>query len=122
MSTNSNRAVPCPDSRLTAIKLLHTVVWAFMAGCIFALPLLAFTRQFRWALILTVVILFECAVLAVNRGRCPMTDYAARFTDNRADNFDIYLPNWLAQHNKAIFGTMFVVNEVVVVWRWMERP
>ena len=47
------------------------------------------------AILLTVLILIECGVLAVNRGRCPLTDVAAKFTDKRADNFDIYLPNWL---------------------------
>jgi hypothetical protein len=26
---------------LTAIKLLHTVIWAFLAGCILALPVVA---------------------------------------------------------------------------------
>lgn len=93
-----------------------------MAGCILALPFLAFTRHFRWVFILTVFVLFECAVLGMNRGRCPMTDWAARFTDDRADNFDIYLPNWLARYNKVIFGTLFVVNEVVVVWFWIIRP
>jgi hypothetical protein len=109
------------ESRLTVIKLLHTLVWAFMAGCILAIPVLASTRDFRWAFTLTAVILLECAVLAANRGRCPMTDWAARFTDNRADNFDIYLPMWLARYNKAIFGTLFVVNEIIVVSLWLTQ-
>jgi len=98
---------------------MHTVVWALLAGCIVALPLLAFAGHFRWALILTGIICAECAVLAVNGGRCPLTDCAARFTQKRADNFDIYLPNWLARHNKAIFGTLFVVNELLVLCRWL---
>jgi hypothetical protein len=96
-------------------------VWALLAGCIVALPVTAFMRQFPWALILTVIILCECAILAANRGRCPFTDWAARFTDERVDNFDIFLPNWLARHNKAIFGTLFVVNETIVLWRWLVR-
>jgi len=108
-----------PDYRLTAIKLLHTAVWALMAGFIFALPFLASIHQFRWVLILTLIIVGECVILALNRGRCPLTDWAARFTDDRAHNFDIYLPNWLAQYNKVIFGTLFVVNEVVVLWLWL---
>jgi hypothetical protein len=109
------------DYRLTTIKVLHTLVWAFMAGCILALPVFAFKRQFRWALFFTLVILTECAVLAMNRGRCPMTDWAARFTADRADNFDIYLPNWLARYNKAIFGTLFVVGELALFWQWIGR-
>ena len=48
-----------------------------------------------------------------------MTDWAARFTQDRAANFDIYLPEWLARNNKVIFGTLFAVNELFVLWRWM---
>lgn len=107
---------------LIAIKLLHTVIWAFMAASIIALPFLAVLRRFRWAAILTVIVLLECIVLAANRGRCPLTDLAARYTDERASNFDIYLPNSLASHNKTIFGTLFVVNELIVLWCWRKRP
>lgn len=121
MPTSTLQNVRYGAFRLSLIKLLHTIVWALMAGCIVALPFLALMRQFGWALILSAVILFECAVLAVNGGLCPMTDWAARFTEDRADNFDIYLPNWLARYNKAIFGTLFVVNEAIVVWLWMAR-
>jgi hypothetical protein len=28
------------------------------------------------------------------------------------------VPEWLAKHNKAIFGTLFVVNEAIVLWLW----
>ena len=106
---------------LTAIKLLHTVIWAFLAACILALPILALLRRFRWAAILSVIVLLECGLLAVNGGRCPLSDLAARYTDERASNFDIYLPNWLASHNKTIFGTLFVVSELIVLWRWLKR-
>jgi hypothetical protein len=104
---------------LIGIKLLHTAVWLFFAGCIVAIPLVGAWRQFRWAAILTVVVLGECAVLAVNRGRCPLTDLAGRYTEARPDNFDIYLPLWLARHNKTIFGTLFVMGELFVLGRWM---
>jgi hypothetical protein len=80
---------------------------------------MALMHRFDWAAILTAVILAECSVLALNHGRCPLTDVAARFTDQRADNFDIYLPNWLARNNKAIFGTIFVANELIVLWCWL---
>ncbi len=106
---------------LTAIKLLHTLIWAFLAGCILALPVLGMLRRFRWAAILSGLILLECLVLAVNGGRCPLSDAAARFTTGRSHNFDIYLPGWLAQHNKAIFGTLFVAGEFVVVGCWLRE-
>jgi hypothetical protein len=105
---------------LVAIKLLHTAVWAVLVGCIVALPKTALLHRFDWAIILTVIIVAECSVLALNRGRCPLTGLAARFTSDRADNFDIYLPNWVARHNKAIFGTLFVINELFVLWCWLK--
>ncbi len=108
--------------KLRQIRLLHTAIWAVMAGSILALPWLAWLGKFRWAFGLTLLIVGECVVLAVNGGRCPLTDIAARHTNNRACNFDIYLPLWLACNNKSIFGFLFVAGEVIVVWRWARRP
>ncbi len=108
-----------PHSRLkalVAIKLLHTLVWAIMVGSILALPVTGLLERFNAAIILTVIIVSERGMLALNRGQCPLTGLAGRFTTNQADNFDIYLPNWLARHNKTIFGTLFVINELFVLW------
>jgi len=105
---------------LTGVKLLHTAIWAFLAGCILALPITGFMHRFDWAMILSAITLVECGALALNRGRCPLTDLAARFTDERSNNFDICLPDWLARYNKAIFGTLFVINELIVLWLWLE--
>jgi hypothetical protein len=107
--------------KLRQIKLLHTAIWAIMAASILALPWAGWSGQFRWALGLTLLILGECLVLGLNHGRCPLTDMAARYTDDRADNFDIYLPLWLARHNKRIFGLLFVVGELAVLLRWTRR-
>ncbi len=108
-----------PSAELAAIKLLHTIVWALLAGCVLALPMAAFRRRFRLAFTLIAIMIGECLVLAANGGRCPLTDVAARFTAERAPNFDIYLPTWLAANNKTIFGTLFIVNTAFVLWRWM---
>jgi hypothetical protein len=118
MSAAATNCISRRDYRLAAVKLLHTAVWALLAGSILVLPVLALLRQFRWAFIITALVICECGALAANRGRCPLTDLAARFTDDRADNFDIYLPNWLARYNKVIFGTLFTLNELIVLWCW----
>ena len=107
-------------SALVAIKLLHTAVWCFFVGCILAIPFAAASRSFLMAAILTGLVLAECAVLLLNRGRCPLTDLAGRYTDERAANFDIYLPLWLARHNKEIFGTIFAAGELFVIERWLN--
>jgi hypothetical protein len=105
---------------LIVIRLLHTIIWAFLAACIVALPFVALMGHFDWAVIITLVVLLECGVLAFNRGRCPLTGLAARYSDSRADNFDIYLPGPIARHNKLIFGTLFVLGEAVLLWQWLR--
>jgi hypothetical protein len=106
---------------LTGIRALHTAIWCFFAGCIVAIPFAAAQYRFRWVAGLSGLVLIECLVLAANRGRCPMTGLAARYTAERRDNFDIYLPLWLARHNKTVFGTLFVVGELFALAQWLLR-
>ena len=65
---------------LVAIKLVHTLIWAFFAGAILGLPAAAWAHRFDWAVVLTALVLIECLVLALNRGSCPLTSLAARFS------------------------------------------
>lgn len=104
---------------LVGIKLLHTMVWAFFAGCIVAIPIAGARNQLAWAAGLSGLVLAECLALVLNHFRCPLTDIAARYTPERADNFDIYLPLWLARHNKTIFGVLFLAGELFVLARWL---
>jgi hypothetical protein len=98
------------------VKVIHTVVWAFFVFCICAVPAAALAGHLGWATGFTAAVLLECVVLAANGWRCPLTDVAARYTDDRADNFDIYLPVWLARYNKQVFGTLFVAGLLVFLW------
>jgi len=109
------------EQTLTLIKLAHTVIWAIMATAIIAIPVAAMRRRFRLADWLSALIVGECIILALNGGRCPLTDLAARFTADRAANFDIFLPRWLAESNKLIFGGLFAAGELVCARRWLER-
>jgi len=103
---------------LRTIKALHTLVWAAFAGCIVAIPVVAWQRELRAAFVLIAVVMIEVGVLFANRMRCPLTDIAARHTGDRRANFDIYLPLWLARWNKHVFGTLFVLGIVYTLFRW----
>lgn len=106
---------------LRLIKFAHTVVWAFFAGAILAIPVFAALGQFNWVVILTVLIMVEVIVLAANGLRCPLTGIAAKYTEDRRANFDIYLPLWLATWNKQVFGALFVSGMVFAFARWLQR-
>lgn len=105
-----------PESKLRVIKVLHTVVWAVFAGSILAIPVLALLGNLTIAWSLIGFVFLEVVVLVANRMRCPLTDVAGRYTTERRDNFDIYLPLWLARHNKVVFGGLYVAGIVCTVW------
>jgi hypothetical protein len=105
---------------LLAVKLAHTLVWAVFAGCILLLPYFAWRGHLRTAAILIAVVMLEVVVLLANRFRCPLTGVAARYTEDRRDNFDIFLPLWLARYNKQIFGTMFVLGVLYTLFEWRK--
>jgi len=48
--------------------------------------------------------IIETAVLLINKMGCPLTPIAMNYTSDRRENFDIYLQEWLAKHNKLIFS------------------
>ncbi len=107
------------DSRLRAVKLIHTVAWAFFASCIVLIPFVAWQHRFALAGILIGTVAIVTLVLVANAWRCPLTDVAARYTDDRRPNFDIYLPRWLARYNKEIFGSLYVVGIVWTLVAWL---
>lgn len=105
-------------SALRIIKLVHTIVWVFFAGSIFAIPVCAVLQQYKAALVLIGAVFVEVLILVVNGMRCPLTGVAAHYTEDRRDNFDIYLPEWLARHNKTVFGLLYVLGIILTVVRW----
>ncbi|MDF2176822.1 hypothetical protein P2G88_00975 [Aliiglaciecola sp. CAU 1673] len=107
-------------STLRLVKSLHTLIWALFAGAIIAIPFLALAENFTLAWVLIVFVLLEVLLLVANRMRCPLTEIAARYTDERQDNFDIYLPLWLARYNKHIFGGLFIIGLLLTCWLSMS--
>jgi hypothetical protein len=103
---------------LTFIKAAHTVVWAFFVACIVGAPVAAWLGNFTLAGILVGFVAIEAVVLLFNRWRCPLTDVAARYTERREENFDIYLPLWLAKYNKSIFTPLYLLGAAYAAFAW----
>ena len=99
-----------PALALRAIRLVHTIVWAFFVLVIVAIPVAAWQRRFGIFWVLITIVCVEVAVLAFNKLRCPLTGVAAQYTEDRRDNFDIYLPLVVARYNKQIFGSLFIAG------------
>lgn len=106
------------DGKLLLIKLFHTLIWVFFVlviGYILHAGILDELGVLVWIAIGLIVL--EGVILMLNNGSCPLTPIAARYTNKIDDSFDIFLPNWLARNNKIIFGSIWLLGVVIVIYR-----
>lgn len=108
------------SDRLKTIKAVHTAVWFFFVICILGIPVASWRNQHSMAFCMAGIVFIEVVVLVFNGWRCPLTPIAARYTSDRQANFDIYLPVWLAKHNKLIFGVLYAAGVVFALARWSQ--
>jgi hypothetical protein len=67
------------------------------------------------------LILFEFLVLLFFKMVSPLTIMARKYSNSNKENFDIYLPNWLAKYNKQIYTTFFVVIIIGMIYRILNK-
>ena len=110
---------PMTDSaKLALIKILHTLIWIFFNVVIFYMLYAVIIDKIDvWLWVGYRLFVLEGLVLLAFRFYCPLTVLARRFSDSSRDNFDIYLPNWLAKHNKRIYTSLLIVIMILTVYR-----
>ena len=106
--------------RLTLIKLIHTLVWLFFNVVILYLFYAVVTGKIdKWVWICLGLIAFETLTLLMFKMMCPLTVMARKYSDSTKDNFDIYLPEWLARYNKLIYSIIVGIILVILLFRWI---
>ncbi|WP_340113150.1 hypothetical protein [Maribellus mangrovi] len=111
-----------PENKLLSIKIAHTIIWVFFVGVIIYIlysGIIDAVNTCTWIGIGLVVA--EGLVLLAFRSFCPLTILARKYSDSNRANFDIFLPHWLAKHNKLIFTLLFTVGVVFVLWRTFQN-
>lgn len=106
------------NSKLILVKLLHTAIWLFFNVVIFYLVYAVIVNRIDirvW--ICLAFIVFEGLTLLLFKSICPVTLIARKYSDSDKDNFDIYLPNWLAKHNKLIYTSIVVIAVLGLIYR-----
>lgn len=107
-----------PAAQLTLIKIIHTVVWIFFNVVIFYLAYAVVVNRIdKWVWIGLGCFLLEGIVLLIFKNYCPLTILARRYSDSARDNFDIYLPNWLAKYNKLIYTSTLGIIILLLIYR-----
>lgn len=109
-----------PASKLVLIKSIHTLIWIVMVcfiGYVVYSGVSGNITVYSWLAVAAVIV--EGLVLWLFKGKCPLTVWARNYSDSKKENFDIYLPEWLARYNKLIFTTVFVLGLVLMLWRYV---
>lgn len=110
------------QTKLILVKTLHTVVWLFFNVVLFYMAYAVIVNKIdKWIWIGIGLIVLEGGVLLIFNKICPLTIVARKYSDSTKDNFDIYLPNWLAKWNKLIYTTLFVGIICGLIYRILSR-
>ena len=105
-------------NKLVLIKSIHTLIWVFFNVVIFYLLYAVIVNKIdQWVYICIVLVVSEGLVLLVFNMFCPLTVIARKYSDSTKENFDIYLPNWLAKYNKAIYTSIFGIAILILLYR-----
>ena len=105
-------------SKLTAIKIAHTIIWLFFNVVIFYMLYAAITGRLDWRLWTGYGLVFlECVVLLVFNKMCPLTIMARKYSQSPKDNFDIYLPEWVARYNKQIYSVIVLITLLFTIYQ-----
>ena len=97
---------------------MHTLIWLFFVAVIFYILYSGIRNQitiFTWISI--GLIIGEGIILILFKMFCPLTILARKYSNSTKENFDIFLPNWLARYNKIIFSVIYLVGVIIVLSR-----
>mgnify|MGYP003452515757 FL=1 len=106
------------ETKLMLIKAVHTLVWIFFNIVIFYMLYAVLADKIdKWLWIGLGLVILEGLTLLLFKFFCPLTIIARRYSDSTRDNFDIYLPNWLARYTKLIYTSIVGVIILILMYR-----
>ncbi|KAA3435944.1 hypothetical protein FOA19_23150 [Rufibacter hautae] len=109
-------------AKLTIIKTIHTLVWLFLSSIIcYMLYAAVVNRLDAWLWIGYGFIFIEIITLLVFKGVCPLTLIAGKYSTSKKDNFDIYLPNFIAKYNKVICTVLLTLTIALTIYQLLHQ-
>jgi len=106
---------------LTAIKTLHTAIYAVMVAAIFNVLYCGITGTLNVLLAVSIGLVgLEGAVFFGNRRKCPLTALAKQYGDPKGYVGDLFCPEWLSRRTFSVFTSLFVVGLLLVVGRLLS--
>lgn len=108
-------------SKLTIIRIVHTAIWIFFNFVIFYMLYAAISNKLdSWVWIGYGLVILEGIILLAFKFFCPLTIIARKYSNSNRDNFDIYLPNWLAKYTKIIYTSIMVIIVIITIYQLLK--
>ncbi len=109
------------ETKLTITKMIHTLIWIFFNIVIFYMLYAVIVNKIdKWLWIGYVLFMLEGFILFIFKCSCPLTIIARKYSDSSKENFDIYLPNWLAKNNLLIYSTILTIVSIITVYQLVK--
>ncbi|HUR65304.1 MAG TPA: hypothetical protein VMZ03_03055 [Chitinophagaceae bacterium] len=106
------------QAKLNMIKTAHTIIWLFFNVVIFYMLYAALSNKIDiWLWIGYGLFIVEGITLLVFNFFCPLTIIARKYSRSTLENFDIFLPRWLAKYNKQIYTSILVVIILITIYQ-----
>ena len=103
---------------LTKIKIAHTIIWFLFNIVIWYMLYAVISNKIDNLVWIGMgIIVTEGLVLLLFKMQCPLTIMARQHSNSTKDNFDIFLPNWLAKHNQTIYTSIFILIVCLLIYR-----
>jgi hypothetical protein len=110
------------ETKLTLIKSIHTTIWLFFNFVILYMLYAAISNKLDiWLWIGYGFVSLEGLTLLIFKSHCPLNLLARKYTNSTKDNFDIYLPNWLAKYTKLIYTTIFAIATIITIYQILNQ-
>ncbi|MHB8842454.1 MAG: hypothetical protein ACYC56_11845 [Candidatus Aquicultor sp.] len=108
--------------KLFAIRALHTGIFIFEGSCIVYVLYASLTLrhiptwpQGRLLFLAVTVIIVEGLVLALNKGKCPLTGLAQKYGGKEQRVADLFLPKVFSPYALRVLTAMFIFAIIVLI-------
>lgn len=109
------------EAKLILIKIIHTIIWLFFNVVIFYMLYAVLVNKLdMWLWIGYGLFVLEGITLLVFKFFCPLTVMARKYSGSTKENFDIYIPNWLAKYNKLIYTSILVIITIITIYQLLK--
>lgn len=103
---------------LAAIRFVHTLIYIVMAVAVLTVIYCGVVDRLDWLLWTSLgLVVVECVVFVGNGMVCPLTNMAKAHGAEKGYVFDAFLPERWTRYTPAVFGALFGIGLLLVLWR-----